>query len=141
VYDKEYINLVKECITDVINQYKCDYCENLFEARFNIDDQLLWETFKLIIRDRTISYSSFKKKERDKGENDLENTLHKLQLGQENNTQELNRVESELKKLREDKIMGIIMRTKAKWNVDGERSTKYFCNLEKRHFTEKLFLS
>jgi hypothetical protein len=62
-------------------------------------------------------------------------------LGQENNTQELNRVESELKKLREDKIMGIIMRTKAKWNVDGERSTKYFCNLEKRHFTEKLFLS
>ena len=141
MYDKEYINLVKECIKDVINQYKYDDCENLFEARFNIDDLLLWETFKLIIRDRTISYSSFKKKERDKRENYLENTLHKLQLGQENNTQELNRVESELKKLREDKIMGIIMRTTAKWNVDGERSTKYFCNLEKRHFTEKLFLS
>jgi hypothetical protein len=138
VYDKEYISLVKECIKNVINQYKCDDCENLFEARFNIDDQLLWETFKLIIRDRTISYSSFKKKERDKRENDLENTLHKLQLGQENNTQELNRVESELNKLREDKIMGIIMRTKAKWSVDGERSTKYFCNLEKRHFTEKV---
>ena len=64
---KEYINIVKESIKDVINQYKCDDCENLFEARFNIDDQLLWETFKLIIRGRTISYSSFKKKERDKG--------------------------------------------------------------------------
>jgi hypothetical protein len=53
---------------------------------------------KLIIRSRTISYSSFKKKERDKRENDLENTLQKLQLGQENNIEELNRVESELKK-------------------------------------------
>ena len=67
LYDKKYINIVKECIKDVINQYKCDDCENLFEARFNIDDQLLWETFKLIICGRTISYSSFKKKERDKG--------------------------------------------------------------------------
>jgi len=63
--------------------------------------------------------------------------LQKLQLGQENNTEELNRVESELIKLREDKIRGIIMRTKAKWNVEGERSSKYFWNLEKRHFTEK----
>jgi hypothetical protein len=47
LYDKEYINIVKECIKDVIIQYKCDDCENLFEARFNIDDQLLWETYKL----------------------------------------------------------------------------------------------
>ena len=29
------------------------------------------------------------------------------------------------------------MRTKAKWNVERERSTKYVCNLEKRHFIEK----
>jgi SMC interacting uncharacterized protein involved in chromosome segregation len=48
-------------------------------------------------------------------ENDLENTLQKLQLGQENNIEELNRVRT--KKLREDKIRGIIMRTKAKWNI------------------------
>jgi hypothetical protein len=39
-------------------------------------------------------------------ENDLENTLQKLQLGQENNIEELNRVRT--KKLREDKIRGII---------------------------------
>ena len=68
-------------------------------------------------------------------ENDLENTLQKLQLGQENNIEELNRVRT--KKLREDTFRGIIMRTKAKWNVEGERSSKYFCNLEKRHFGEK----
>lgn len=30
------------------------------------------------------------------------------------------------------------MRAKAKWNVEGERSTKYFCNLEKRNYTDKI---
>jgi hypothetical protein len=25
----------------------------------------------------------------------------------------------------------------AKWNVEGERSSQYFCNLDKRHYTEK----
>ena len=50
-----------------------------------------------------------RKKERDKRENDLENTLQKLQLGQENNIEELNRVESELKKLREDKLKKLFL--------------------------------
>ena len=34
--------------------------------------------------------------------------------------------------------MGLIIPAKAKQQVDGEKSTNYFCNLEKRHFTEKL---
>ena len=63
--------------------------------------------------------------------------MQKLLLGQENNTGELNRVESELIKLREDQIRGIIMRMKEKWNVEGERSSKYLWNLGKIHFTEK----
>jgi hypothetical protein len=37
--------------------------------------------------------------------------------------------------LREEKIKGLFIR--AKWQVEGEKSTNYFCNLEKRHFTEK----
>ena len=63
--------------------------------------------------------------------------MQKLLLGQENNTGELNRVESELIKLREDQIRGIIMRMKEKWNVEGERGSKYLWNLGKIHFTEK----
>jgi hypothetical protein len=43
-----------------------------------------------------------------------------------------------LKKLREEKIKGLIIRAKAKWQIEGEKSTNYFCSLEKRHFTEKL---
>ena len=47
-------------------------------------------------------------------------------------------VEMELKILREEKINGIITRTKAKWQDEGERNTRFFCNLEKKHFTEKI---
>jgi hypothetical protein len=47
-------------------------------------------------------------------------------------------VEMELKILREEKVNGIITRAKAKWQVEGERNTRFFCNLEKKHFTEKI---
>jgi hypothetical protein len=43
----------------------------------------------------------------------------------------------ELKILREKKVNGIITRAKAKWQVEGEKSIRYFCNLEKRHYLEK----
>jgi hypothetical protein len=39
---------------------------------------------------------------------------------------------------REEKINGNITRAKANWQVEGERNTRFFCNLEKKHFTEKL---
>jgi hypothetical protein len=42
-----------------------------------------------------------------------------------------------LKILREKKVNGITTRAKAKWQVEGEKSTRYFCNLEKRHYLEK----
>ena len=48
------------------------------DASFSIDDQLLWETLKLLIRGKSISYSSFRKKERDNKEIDLKNKLATL---------------------------------------------------------------
>ena len=138
LYDKDYVDIVKQCIKETIEQYRTDDFENLFETSFIIDDQLLWETIKLLIRGRTISYSSFKKKERERVERQLENLLLEWETKGVEKNEEIAHVESELKKLREEKIKGIIMRSKAKWNVEGERSSKYFCNLEKRNFTEKI---
>ena len=45
--------------------------------------------------------------------------------------------ENNLKEIRKGKINGIILRTKARWAAQGEKVTKYFCNLEKRHFISK----
>ena len=35
------------------------------------------------------------------------------------------------------KIQGTIMRSKSRWYNEGEKNTKYFLNLEKRHFNKK----
>jgi YHS domain-containing protein len=47
-------------------------------------------------------------------------------------------VEMELNILSEEKIKVIISRAKAKWQVAGGKEYS-FCNLEKKHFTEKNF--
>jgi hypothetical protein len=46
--------------------------ENMFDIKFSIDDQLFWETLKIMLCGKTISYSTFKKKERVNIEFELE---------------------------------------------------------------------
>ena len=125
--DQEYIKIVKDCISDTLNQYKSENGNS-----YSINDQLLWETIKLMIRGKTISYASLKKKERDKLERELESKLTNLQ-NLSNNSEYISDIEGlerQLKEHREQKNKGIILRAKARWHVEGEKSTKYFCNLE-----------
>ena len=35
------------------------------------------------------------------------------------------------------KTRGAILRSKSRWHNEGEKNTKYFLNLEKRHFNKK----
>ena len=41
---------------------------------------------------------------------------------------------TELEKIIEYRTKGTILRAKCRWHNEGERNTKYFLNLEKRHF-------
>jgi c-di-GMP-related signal transduction protein len=102
---------------------------------FSINDQLLWETMKVMLRAKTISYSSYKNKEKNKSESHLEKQLSELYANNGNET-EIQDTESKLTQLREKKIQDIMTRAKAKWRVEGERCSRYFCNLEKRNFVE-----
>ena len=47
-------------------------------------------------------------------------------------------MQSKLQSIREIKIRGIVTRAKAKWRTEGEKCSRYFCNLEKRHYTQKI---
>ena len=64
LYDKEYIALVKTCIAECAEQYRknSSETENIEDIELSISDQLFWETLKIMIRGKTISFSSFKKK-------------------------------------------------------------------------------
>jgi hypothetical protein len=97
----------------------------------------------MIIRGKTIAFASNKKRQREKRERELEKNLENLYVTFNENPTDINRQnidvnETKLKKLRDAKIKGLIIRAKAKWQVGEQKSTNYFCNLEKRHFTEKL---
>ena len=148
--DDDFIKRVKSDINSVVQEYECDSQVDLdnSEKEFHISGQLLWEMIKMKIRGSAISVSSFKKKQRDKQEKELQDKLIKLNFEYNeciNNNDysidsikdEMEKTETELRILREKKVNGIITRAKAKWQAEGEKSTRYFCNLEKKHYLEK----
>ena len=141
--DPAYVKLVKDCINETVDEYKINGdIEHPESLTFSINDQLLFETLKLQIRGKTIFYAAWKKKEQNKTENFLEKEINSLQQSLnvspcEETKRKLNQKQNELQELREHK-MRIATRSKANWITRGEKSTKYFLNLEKRHYTNKL---
>ena len=51
---------------------------------------------------------------------------------------EYDNLKTELQQIYEAKGKGAILRSKARWVEQGEKSTKYFFNLEKRNFNRKV---
>ena len=45
---------------------------------------------------------------------------------------------NELLEIRKKKLKGKFIRSRAKWIEEGEKPTKYFCNMESRNFTNQL---
>ena len=139
--DTEYVELINFCIIETVNQYKINFLEqenpNPSEVRFSVNDQLFWETLKLMIRGKTISYATYKKRLQNNRETELEAKLQQLYQTFEQNREEISHLSSELTRIRDDRIKGILLRAKVRWKVEGEKSTRYFCNLEKRHYSEK----
>ena len=96
-----------------------------------------------MIREKTIPYSSQRKRERIENEINIEKLIHDAELKYnqqptQTNQNELDDHKVELERIRLNKIEGLITRAKAKWYCEGEKCTRYFCNLEKRHYTEKI---
>ena len=144
--DHNYIQIVKDCISEVVEQYKLPNQQNNIdpkEVQFSINDQLFFEVLKLMIREKTIPYSSQRKRERIENEINIEKLIHDAELKYnqqptQTNQNELDDHKVELERIRLNKIEGLITRAKAKWYCEGEKCTRYFCNLEKRHYTEKI---
>ena len=51
------------------------------------------------------------------------------------------RVKNELDKISYDRSRGACVRSKARWHEFGERSSKYFVNLERRNYENKCITS
>ena len=101
------------------------------------DLQVRWEFLKYEIRKLSIEFSKLQAQNTKKEKMFLENKLEKL----ENNTNCMENLDyidcrNKLDKIYEQKVNGIRIRSKCDWYKHGEKSSKFFLNLEKTRSTQ-----
>ena len=106
------------------------------------DKRCVWDWIKYNIRLHAISYSKEKAKLKYKKEQRIQQELKDANRLFENDPSASNRlrldeIKEKLELLYEEKVKGIVIRARARWHEYGERSTKYFLNLEKRNHVKK----
>lgn len=144
--DPNYISIIKEIIKDTkiryaIPVYDLDYIKKSFNQDFEltVDDRTFLDILLMEIRGKTISYSSYLKKEQNNLEKKLSEEIYKLESGKPNNenTKILEEKQLELRKIRHKKMRGHFIRSRAIDIEYSEKPTKYFCGLESKNFTNK----
>ena len=112
---------------------------------FNINDQLFLETLLMMIRGHTIKYSFIKKKKSleeerklQQGINDSEDEINNILHISEETCQNLSLKKTRLTEIRKNKIEGVMLRSRTRYQDLGEKPTKYFLGLENRQYTNKV---
>lgn len=110
--------------------------------QFTIDTGLFYDTLIMMLRGETVKFSKRIAKERRAEECQLLAEVKNAQdkFDETKSHDDLVNVEiaqNNLEKARESRIKGLIVRSRANWCEQGERSTKYFLSLEKRNATRK----
>ena len=133
----DYVNQIKTTIQETLDEYKNDE---------SVNPSLLWEMIKLKVREKSLRYSKSKTKQAKQRETFLEQTIARLEADLDNKNsdemhslhleEQLNESRLELEKIIEIRTKGAILRSKTKWYNEGEKNTKYFLNLEKRHYKQ-----
>ena len=103
-------------------------CLNLLEK--DIDDQARWEYLKYEVRKFSIKFSKAQAKKLRLERVLLEKKLKTLESNM-NNHQEYNDCKTQLEQIYKIKVNGIKIRSKCEWYEHGEKSSKFFLNLEK----------
>ena len=144
--NKDYIKKVK----DTILKTKTDHCvhvynlENINEINdedltLTIGYQLFLEMLLMNIRVATISFSSNLHRAEKKRYQYIVHKIETLEnkIDEVGSKEELETLNNELLELRNKKMEGMNIRSRVQWLKEGERGTRYFCNLEKRNYINK----
>ena len=130
--DDEYKALIKNCIINTVDD------------NTGANPNILWEVIKGSIRNETIWYSTFKRKNANKKEQEIKikiETLENKLNDDTNNNEKITRTIVELKKqlseIYDEKINGNILRSKAIHIEHNEKNTAYFAKLEKKRAEQK----
>ncbi len=124
--DINYINKINQLIERLENQYH------------NMEDKgLKWDLIKCMLRTETIKYCSIKSKrskERGKHLYEQEQELSKIINLNPNNKEaetRLEQIQKEIENSQDLETKASIVRSRAMWQVYGERNSKFFMGLEK----------
>jgi len=116
----------RERVVRIVNEVGHDYehCNPLMK----------WEIFKSKIKDTSIEYCQKQASEAKQRKMYLQERLnHLTKVNIMNRTNEMDDIEKELDNMYNSEVKGAQIRSKVKWIEDGEKCTKYFLNLEKKH--------
>ena len=146
--DNSYIDLITNSIKEEVLGYLPPVynLQNIDQIspdqlHFTINPNLFLEVLLLRMRRETIQYSGRLKREKDKNEKLLLNEIELLEtVNLQLNSSLLAIKKQDLEQLRLDKIKGIIVRSRVKWLEEGERPTKYFCELESKNYLNKTIM-
>ena len=145
--DHRYVAEINDTIERIISQYAVTpydraNLENIEteDLQFQISDQLILDVLLMEIRNKSIAYSTMKKKAEKELEVKLENEIEFLErkvCKDDRDIANLKDKNQKLEDLRQKKMEGVMIRSRARWVRDGEKITKYFCGLEKRNYVSK----
>ena len=116
-----------------------DYRVGIKNILQNIDDQGnaldTWESFKNQVKDFSVKYSKQKQNSFKKTILSLEKEIEDINDSPSEcfNMNRKRELEDRLSTLYDQKCKGAQVRSRSKWINEGEKNTKYFLNLEKRH--------
>ena len=149
---EDYCQIIRESVINTLVTYAAPvYTEEFVrrspnEVQVSISWSSFWETLILNMRTATLSFSIYKVRERNRQERNISKEIGELEEAVHNTPSaeiiaKLEIAKEKLESIRKHKIEGIITRSRAKWYEEGERSTAYFLNLEKRAFSDRLITS
>ena len=133
------VSLLKE------EDYKTQIRHNIaawLEKYENLDNEnLKWDLMKYEIRKFSIAYSKNKRKQQIDEQVIKERELIELeQIESQADEETLRRMDvlkADLEQIHLNKAQGAIIRSRAQWSEEGEKSTAYFFNLEKQNAIKK----
>ena len=122
--DEDFVTLINESVPKWLDEFS-----SVMHKR------LLWDLIKYRVRQVAMKYSKEKARQRRKKNSDIEASLRTCEercneLPSAGNQEELEMLQMEYDSIYEQIAKGAIIRSKATWYEKGEKSNKYFLNLE-----------
>ena len=137
-HDTDFVSFIKNKISEFKDIHRDTDC----------NPHVVWDAFKCSVTGHCIQYCIRKKKEYLKNKQEIQTEIDQINLEISNISPDdkqhlsdliarLDLLKIELNKIIDQETAGLIIRSRVKWAEHGERSSRYFCNLEKRSNEKK----